>query len=195
MSAPESQLGSGGSGGEAQEVYMDAQVVKMDAQEVDMNAQEGSSARAGQETVSDGKTLEAQEEDAQRTLEEESHGYVPPKSQSRRAAKTDGNEIAAPPEAVLNRPRRGQRVNYFESQEPNTRIYILFIIIVHNFLFPDKKWEEWQTTGGPRLRDWHQVTEMLAKEKERQILAGFISLDTPNQKKKENRTMTLDPNL
>ncbi|EGT42841.1 hypothetical protein CAEBREN_17306, partial [Caenorhabditis brenneri] len=157
MSTPEpQQLGSGGSGGDAQEVDMDTR---------EDQAQEGSSARAGQETVPDEKKLEAQEEDAveegrgtedkelrtqapqpgqsstelrrssravarpdyigmdngeSQGQEEESQGYVLPRSQSRRAAMTDGNGIAAPSEAVLERPRRGERVNYenyFESQE------------------------------------------------------------------------------
>ncbi|EGT31448.1 hypothetical protein CAEBREN_05834 [Caenorhabditis brenneri] len=146
MSTPEpQQLGSGGSGGDAQEVDMDTR---------EDQAQKGSLARAGQET--DGKTLGAQEEDAveegrgtedkelrtqapqsaegstelrrssravarpdyvglDNGLEEESQesqGYVPTRSQSRRAAMTDGTEGAAPSEAVLERPRRGERVNY-----------------------------------------------------------------------------------
>ncbi|CAL2048161.1 unnamed protein product [Caenorhabditis brenneri] len=45
----------------------------------------------------------------------------------------------------------------------------------------NKKWDEWQATGDQRLKDWHQVTEMLAKEKERQILAGFIALNPPQK--------------
>ncbi|CAL2034303.1 unnamed protein product [Caenorhabditis brenneri] len=45
----------------------------------------------------------------------------------------------------------------------------------------NKKWDEWQATGDQRLKDWHGVTEMLAKEKERQILAGFIALNPPQK--------------
>ncbi|EGT37436.1 hypothetical protein CAEBREN_20848 [Caenorhabditis brenneri] len=51
----------------------------------------------------------------------------------------------------------------------------------------NKKWDEWQETKDRRLGEWHQVTEMLAKEKERQILAGFIALNPPQKTRNYGR--------
>ncbi|CAL2048445.1 unnamed protein product [Caenorhabditis brenneri] len=57
----------------------------------------------------------------------------------------------------------------------------------------NKKWDEWQATGDERLKNWHQVTEMLAWEKERQIRAGFIALNPPQKTRNYGRRLEPRP--